>query len=135
MTQESSLASGQRRAIFKAQNTAAVTCPASGDTAVLEMILQAKVEHLFVAIEVAVHSIDGFLVEIQPHPDSDWVTLTSSITSTPAGLILAASGTLASQAVGTGWFVLDARGIWGVRVSASGSVDDTTTVLARAMGS
>jgi hypothetical protein len=135
MAQTGGLSNVQLRPRFQLENTAAVTIPATGNTEILTMMLEGAIEHLAVSITVAVHSIDGFLVEVQFHPDGSWVTLTSSITSTPAGLILSASGTLASQAVGTGWFVMDTRGIYGVRISASGSVDDTTTVLARAFGS
>ena len=132
MTQ--SLVSTQLRPVFR-EETAAVVCPATGNTVVSTMLLQNVIDHLAVQLTVAVHAIDGFLVEVQFHPNGDWVTLTSSITSTPAGLILAASGTLASQTVGSGWFLMDTRGIYGVRISASGSVDDTTTVLIRAGGS
>ena len=135
MAQTSSLVGTQLRPVFQAANSAAVTCPAAGNTEVLTMILQHMIQNLMVSLTVAVNSIDGFLVEVQFHPEGPWVTLTSAVTATPSGLILAASGTLASQAVGTGWFLMDVRGLYGVRVSASGTVDDTTTVLCRAGGS
>ena len=132
MTQ--ALVATQLRPQFR-EDSGVITIPAAGNTVISTMILQGVIQNLAVSAVVAVNSLDGCLAEVHVHPDGAWVTLTSSITTTPAGLILAASGTLASQAAGTGWFIMDARGIFGVRVSASGTVADTTTVRILAMGS
>ena len=134
MAQTSSLVGTQLRPVFKC-DSGVITIPATGNTVLATMILQHMIQNLNVSLTPAVHAIDGFLVEVMFHPEGPWVTYTSAITSTPAGLILAASGTLASQAVGTGWFIMDVRGLYGVQVSASGSVDDTTTVRILAGGS
>ena len=108
--------------------------PAAGNTVLLDLTV-AGLAHLGVEVKPTVNDLDGFLVEVKFSPDADWVTLTSAITSTPAGLILAASGTLATlAAAATGWFIMDVRGLYGVRVSASGSVADTTTVSTYAGG-
>ena len=134
MTQTSSLVATQLRPRFKG-DSGVVTIPASGNTVLLTCILEACVQNLAAELIVAVHSIDAFLVEAQFHPDGDWVTITNAVTSTPAGLILAASGTLASQAAGNGWLIMDVRGLYAVRFSASGSTDDTTTARILASGS
>ena len=108
--------------------------PAAGNTVLLDLTV-AGLAHLGVEVKPTVNDLDGFLVEVKFNPDADWVTLTSAITSTPAGLILAASSTLATlAAAATGWFIMDVRGLYGVRVSASGSVADTTAVSTYAGG-
>lgn len=90
-------------------------------------------EHLSVEVKPTVRTLDAFVVDAKFHPKGDWVTITNAITSTPAGLILAASGTLASLAAAAiGWFIMDVRGLVGVRVSVSGTVDDTGLVTAYA---
>ena len=136
MAQTSSLVGTQLRPVFKC-DSGVVTIPAtsSPSTVVATMILQHMIQNLNVSLTVAVHAIDTFIVEVMFHPEGPWVSYATGITSTPAGLILAASGTLASQAAGTGWFIMDVRGLYGVQVSASGSVDDTTTVRILAGGS
>lgn len=92
--------------------------------------------HLAVEVKPTVRALDAFVVDAKFHPSGDWVTITSAITSTPAGLILAASGTLASLgAAATGWFIMDVRGLVGVRVSVSGTIDDTGLVTAYAHAS
>ncbi|MBT9176718.1 MAG: hypothetical protein DDT20_01040 [Firmicutes bacterium] len=135
MSQVSSLTGPQSRPLFRAENTAAQVIPAAGDTILLTMSLGGIIQNLAVALTVGVNALDAFIVEAQFHPNGGWVMLTNAVTATPAGLILAASGTLASQPVGTGWFIMNARGLQGVRVSASGTVNDLTTVLVRASGS
>lgn len=124
---------GRTQTYIRAKNEA-VVIPAAGNTVLLDLTV-AGLAHLGVEVKPTVNNLDGFLVEVKFSPDADWVTLTSSITSTPAGLILAASGTLATlAAAATGWLIMDVRGLYGVRISASGSVDDTTSVSAYAGG-
>ena len=102
--------------------------PAAGNTVLLDLTVQG-LAHLGVEIKPTVNDLDAFVVEAKFHPGGDWVSLYTAITSTPAGLILAASGTLASlAAAATGWFIMDVRGLYGVRVSASGSVNNLTAV-------
>jgi hypothetical protein len=134
MTQSASLVATQLRPVYLAENVKGAIS-ATGDTVILEMNLGGVIQNLGVEVVVGVNSLDNLLVEIKRHPNSSWTTYTNGITSTPAGLILAASGTLSSQAVGTGWFVMDVRGLYGVRVSASGTTDEATTVTGRACGS
>jgi hypothetical protein len=110
------------------------TIPATGNTTILE-VPTLGLFHLGVEVNVGVNNLDTFIVSAQFHPDGAFQTLYSAITATPAGLILAASGTLASTAAAaTAWFLMDVRGIYKVRVSASGTVADTTTITARASG-
>ncbi|MDD3885183.1 MAG: hypothetical protein PHW66_09690 [Gallionella sp.] len=112
------------------------TIPAGSTTTILE-VPTLGLKNIGVEVVVGVNNLDAFVVSAQFHPDGEFVTLYSAIDATPteSPLIIAASGTLASLAVGTGWFLMDVRGIYKVRVSASGTVADTTTVTARCSGS
>lgn len=102
--------------------------PAAGNTVLLDLIVKG-LAWLAVEVKPTVNDLDAFVVEGKFHPSGDWVTITNAVTATPAGLILAASATLATLAAdATGWFTMDVRGLWGVRISASGSVADTTAV-------
>ena len=111
------------------------TIPATGNTVILE-VPTLGLRNIGVEVSVGVNALDAFIVSAQFHPNGAFQQLYAAITSTPAGLILAASGTLASTGAGsTGWFIMDVRGIYKVRVSASGTTADTTTITARASGS
>lgn len=91
-------------------------------------------ETLGMEIVVAVRSLDAFLVEMQFHPDGAWITMTAAVTTTPTVFVLAASGTLATQAAGTAWLILNVKGLYGVRISASCDTDNTGTISIKATG-
>ena len=113
------------------------TIPAAGNTVLLE-IPTLGLKNIGVDFDVGVNALDTFIVSAQFHPDGAFQQLYAAIDATPteSPLIIAASGTLASQGAGTtGWFLMDVRGIYKVRISASGSVADTTTVTIRCSGS
>ena len=133
MTQTTSPIGAQVGPLLYASNS--VTIPATGDTILLE-VPTLGLKNIGVEFDVGVNNLDTFVVSVQFHPDGAFRTLYSAITSTPAGLIIAASGTLASTAAATsGWFIMDVRGLYAVRISASGTVADTTTVAIRCSGS
>lgn len=111
------------------------TIPATGNTVILE-VPTLGLKNIGVSFDVGVNNLDALVVAAQFHPDDTFHDLYNAITATPAGLIIAASGTLATTAAGaTGWFLMDVRGIYKVRVSASGTVADTTTIAAHCSGS
>jgi len=119
---------GGRNAVSLQYHRTGQIIPAAGNTVLLDLTVKG-LAHLGVQINPTVNDLDAFVVEAKFHPSGDWVSLYTAITSTPAGLILAASGTLASlAAAATGWFIMDVRGLYGVRISASGSVNDLTAV-------
>jgi hypothetical protein len=134
MAQTVSRTGGQLRLELAAANVG-VVIPATGSTNVLTVPVYGMT-NLGVQVVVGVHALDGFAISARFHRDADFVTLYSSAGSftTPAGLLIGASGDLTAQAVGTGWFILDVRGLYEVRVSASGTVDDTTTISLYAGG-
>ncbi len=107
---------------------------ASGNTDLLELDVR-DIDVLAVEIVLSAdHAFDAFLVQAKIHPDSSYVTITSAVTSTPGGIVLAASGTLATLAAGaTGWALLDVRAFSFVKFLASADVDGTDATV-RAKG-
>lgn len=129
-----SLVGTQLRPVFQ-EDSGVITLHAASTDPVSTMVLSSMIQNLAVELIVGVRTLDAFLVEAQFHPSGDWFTLTAAVTAVPAGLILAASGTLASLAPGNGWFIMDVRGLYAVRVSASCITDDTGTLRIIASGS
>ena len=113
----------------------ATDLPAGSNTDILETITLG-LKNIGVFFSVATNNLDVFTVSAKFHPDDTFHSLYAAITSTPAGLIIAASGTLASTpAAGSGWFIMDVRGIYAIKVTVSGTVADTTAVNIFATGS
>lgn len=114
--------------------TNAVTdIPASGNTELLEVQTE-DVERLAVEIVMSAdQALDAFIMLAKITRDSSYVTITNAITSTPGGVVLAASGTLASLAAGaTGWALIDCRPFYSVKFQASAAVDGAdATIRAR----
>jgi len=127
-------ASGPGRAPFIiAKNS--VVIPATGDTDLLT-VDTLGMKTLGAAFDVTVNALDAFKVLMKFHRDDSWRTIYTGITSTPGGLVIAASGTLATTAAGSsGWLILDVRGVWAVKFTGSGSVADTTAVAIKATAS
>lgn len=135
MTQSTSPVGAQVGPLLFASSSG--TIPASGDTVILE-VPTLGLKNIGLSFDVGVNALDTFVVSAQFHPDDTFHQLYNAVDATPteSPLIIAASGTLASQAAGTtGWLLMDVRGIYKVRFSASGTVADTTTIAARCSGS
>lgn len=120
MAQETSPINGQILTTLQAQNLA-VAVPAAGNTTLLEVnVLGLK--RLGVSVLSTV-LFDAFIVEVRMHQSDTYATLTSGVTSTPAGQVVAASGTLATLGAATpGWVLLDVQGFHSVRIRASCAV-------------
>ncbi|MHB8388023.1 MAG: hypothetical protein ACYDBH_00415 [Acidobacteriaceae bacterium] len=133
MTQITSRNGGQVSPSLFAENVALAL---NGTTStVLLDIPTLELERLGFEFDLTTQALSAFLVEGRFHPDDSYHTITNAVTATPAGLILAASGTLASQAAGSsGWFIMDVGGLYDVRVSATAAVSGAV-VTARACGS
>ena len=114
----------------------AVAVPAAGNTDLLEIIV-ARVSVLGVEVLPTVQALDAFIVQGKFHQSGAYVTLFSLATdfTTPAGIVLDASGDLTIQAAGsTGWLVLDVSALYAVKIQASANVAGQATVTARANG-
>lgn len=102
--------------------------PGTGNTVLLEMSVWGLWQ-LFLTIAVTVQNLDAFIVEGRV-PGGDYFTLTSAITSTPGGLVVAASGTLATTTSGSSaWAAINVRGLDSVRISASAASDGAAVVI------
>jgi hypothetical protein len=112
-------------------SASAVACPATGNTALLT-ISTAGLERLFVQISVATQALDAFLIQGRAASGASFVTLFSAAGdfTSPAGLMVDASGDLTTLAAsGTGWFVMDVRGLYEVKLLASGAVDSAAVTV------
>ncbi len=109
--------------------------PASGNTELLELDTR-DIDRLSIELVMSANqALDAFVMQAKIHPDSSYVTITSAITATPGGVVIAASGALASLAAGaTGWALLDVRTFFSVKFLASGATNDTADVTIRARG-
>ena len=111
--------------------------PATGDTDVLE-IPTLGLKNIGIQVNPTTNDLDAFKVYARFHPEGAWVLLYSAIDATPteSPLVIAASGTLAALAAGaTGWFTMDVRGIYAIKIAVSGTVADTTGLTVLASGS
>lgn len=102
--------------------TASFAVPAAGNTTVLTIPLGATQERLFVQFDVAAFALDAFRILARSHPSAT-ATLLYSLAAdyaAPTGILVGASGDLTTvAAAGSGWFILDVRGLYEVTVQAS----------------
>ena len=94
------------------------------------------IERLAIEIVVTDQALDVFTLLAKVHQDSEYVVIDASITATPDAIVLAASGTLTTQAAdSTGWALLDVRAFHSVKFQASMAVDGgDLTIRARGHG-
>jgi hypothetical protein len=112
--------SSSSKSVNKAENLA-VSVALSGLTTLLVMSVE-RMSRLGFEMAVSVNALDQFQVSARTHPNAPFFLLSSAITAAPAGLFLFATGTLATQGVGTGAFVMDCRGLYEIKVEASCAV-------------
>jgi hypothetical protein len=95
-----------------------------------------KVTEVGVSIVVAGQALDAFLVQGKFHPDAAFQTLYSAAGAytSPAGLVKGASGDLTTQAVGSGWIILDTRPLYALKLLASSGNVAGSTVSTYAVG-
>jgi hypothetical protein len=103
----------------------AVTVPASGNTALMTIPV-AGLERIFVQVSVATQALDAFIVQGRCAAAASFTTLYSAAAdfTAPAGLMVGASGDLTTlAAAASGWFIMDVRGLYEVKILASAAVD------------
>lgn len=101
---------------------------ASGNTTLLTVDVRG-LSQLFVSVLVATQALDAFIVSGRAIGAADFVSMYTAITSTPGGLIVAASGTLASLSGAQGWFVMNVRGLDAVQIAVSAGSDGADVTL------
>lgn len=103
-----------------------------GNTAILEAIVE-DIDELGLSLLVAGQALDAFVFQARMSPDAAYQTILTT-TATPGGVLLASSGELATQAVGSGYAVFDVRGFYSVKFLASSGNVAGSTVDAHAIG-
>jgi hypothetical protein len=114
-----------------ADASGAVTVPAASNTALLT-ISCAGLERIAVQVGVITQALDAFLIQGRCSADAAFATLYSAGAdyTSPAGLLIDASGDLtAIAAAGSGWFVMDVRGLYEVKLLASAAVDSAAVTV------
>lgn len=100
----------------------AVSVAVAGLTPLLELNVEG-IERVFCEVVPGANAFDAFSIEGKAHPDGSWTVLFNTGFATPAGILLGTSGDLAALGAGTsGWFLLDTKGIYALRVQASAAV-------------
>ncbi len=82
-------------------------------------------------IVLTTQTFDQFQIMVKFHKDGAWVVLysaTGDFTS-PAGLLVGASGDLTALAPGIGWFIMDVTGIYKVKLQAACAVAGGISVV------
>lgn len=109
---------------------------AAGNTDLLEIDVS-DIEQLAVELVTSAdQAADVFSVQVKVHPNSSYITILSAITSTPAGIVLLSTGTLASQAAGTSHvLLLNVQGFFSMKFIGSAAVNgEDLTIRARGTG-
>lgn len=91
-------------------------------------------EKLSCEVAVTIAALDQFVISMKSHKDGSYQTLFSQASdfTTPSGLLVGASGDLTSQAVGSGFFIIDCDGLSSIRIQAASG---TTTSGVKVLGS
>jgi hypothetical protein len=109
----------------------AVTVPATGNTTLLSLRVDG-LERIFVQFTVATQALDAFIIQARCSADATATTIASAAGdyTSPTGLMIKASGDLTGvAAAGSGWFVMDVRGLFEVNVLASAAVDSAAVSI------
>ena len=112
-------------------SNASLSVPAAGNTPLLDLDVRG-VERIYVQVTPTTNGFDAFTIAIKPQANGAYSTIASVAAdyTSPSGLLVGASGDLTTLAAATtGWFILDVRGIFMVRVQASGSGGASTVSI------
>jgi len=127
-----------RRLVFLAKTDADVAVPAAGNTNLLDMDVSQLARIALEIKNTGANAFDAFIVQGKVHVDGAFVTILSVAAdyTTPAGIVVDASGDLTILAAGTtGWLILDALSFIAIRLQASANVAGATTASVLAGGS
>lgn len=114
---------------------AAVSVAGTGNTTLLDLNVR-DLERIVCYISVATQALDAFIIsgsaETADQSSPTFFTLYSAASdyTSPSGLLIGASGDLTTIAAsGTGWFIMDVRGLAQVRLQASAAADSASVTL------
>lgn len=108
----------------------AVTVAQAGLTTLATVEDLADTVRMYFEVTTGTQAFDAFEIQVKAHPSGSWNAVYNATGdfTTPAGLLVGASGDLTALALSTlGWFIMETRGLYGVRVQAScGNVAGTS---------
>ncbi len=112
------------------KSVAATTVPGSS-TKIGSMDVRG-LRRIFVQLTVATASLTGFAIKVQATPAAAEQTLYSAAAdfTTPAGLLVGASGDLTGAAAGAHWFCMDVSGLELVHIYATSGGTATLAIEA-----
>ena len=114
---------------FSSASNTVTGIAATGNTVVLELPVQG-LKKAFIRFSVTTQALDAFIVEGRAHDGGTYQSLLTAITSTPSGLVVAASGTLASTAAAaSAWCMLVVEGLESLRISVSAAADGAAVAI------
>jgi hypothetical protein len=120
-----------------AASALAVAVAQAGNTDLITIDVS-RIARLWVEIAVSGQDLDAFLVKGRTHASGSYQTLVGSVAAnytSPAGIIVGASGDLTTLAAATsGWIALDVRGLNSIKLQASSGNVAGSTVSAYAGG-
>lgn len=119
---------------LEAYSGAAVAIPQTGNTVFLTLDVR-DMTYLAFQVAVAAQDLDAFVIEGRTHQDAPYFTIANSAGdfTSPAGFMIKASASLVTlAAAGTGWVLMDVRGLTDVRLSASSGNVAGSTITAYA---
>lgn len=97
---------------------------------ILKLIVESQ-ERILVQVKnkSGANAFNAFQISVKANESADWAVLysTGAAFTAPSGILVGASGDLTILPANTyGWFILDTRGIYAVRVEAKVAAADTT---------
>jgi len=113
---------------FEAKNEN-ITVALASNTDLLEVFVHKVARMTFEVKNDGGNAFDAFIVQGKMHPGGNYVNILSAAGdyTTPAGIVVDASGDLTTLAAGaTGWLIIDVIGFYQVKIQASSAVGTTT---------
>lgn len=123
----------QRNFIRREDKINTTTTATTSLTDIVEIDVEMS-ETLGCEIAVTTAALDMFAIQVKFTGAGSYQTLFSAAGdfTSPSGLLVGASGDLTTQAVGSGWFIMECDGISKVKIQAASG---TTTSGVQALGS
>ncbi len=89
-------------------------------TTIAEISPLAPTQRIFFTDALTGANFNAFQIQGKANVNDAWSVLYSTNYTTPTGILIGTSGDLAALAASSeGWFILDARGLAGIRIQAS----------------
>jgi len=118
-----------RRLNFNAKTDADVSVATGANTTIFDMDVSQIARLALQITNPGANALDSFIVQGKVNTDGDLLSILTVAAdyTTPAGIVVDASGDLTALAAGaTGWLILDVLALNMIRITASAAVGATT---------